>query len=86
MPLESLDNIIAPARFRLDGVVVTIYEALKSKIVSGKTWYHVTVDFTWRGNKSRRFSIDCRDVNDLIKKLLVEISKFKWFVLVGVNP
>jgi len=78
-----LDSIIPPVRFRFDNAIITIYEVLKSQLVSGKTWYHVTLDIEYRGKRTRRFSLDCKDTNDFKKRLMVEVSKFKFLVLLG---
>jgi len=86
MSLKSLDAIIPPVRFRIDGCDVTIYEVLKSQIVSGKTWYHICLDLEYKGKRTRRFSLDAYSTEDFKKRLLIEISKLKWIVLLGGNP
>jgi len=86
MQIKSLDSIIPPIRFKLDNCTVTIYEVLKSQIASGKTWYHVCLDLEYRGKRTPRFSLDAYNNKDFKKRLLVEISKLKWLVLLGGNP
>jgi len=85
MPIKSLDSIVPPVRFRFDGCVITIYEVSKSELVSGDKWYHINLDIEWRGRKCKRFSMDAKDLQDFLKKLMVETSKFKWMVLCGVE-
>lgn len=79
----SLDNVIPPIQFSLDGCKVTIYEVLRSQLVTGKTYYHVNLSLEYRGKKSKRFSIDVTSTEDLRKRLLVEIAKFKWMIMLG---
>jgi len=86
MSIKSLDSIIPPVRFKLDGCTVTIYEVLKSVLVSGKVWYHICLDLEYKGKRTRRFSLDAYNNKDFKKRLLVEISKLKWAVILGENP
>ncbi|RLE88795.1 MAG: hypothetical protein DRM97_06570 [Thermoprotei archaeon] len=86
MSIRSLEGLIPPIAIRVDDATVTIYEVIRSKLISGETWYHVTVDIFWRGKRSRRFSLDVRSWNELRKLLLIEVSKFKWMNLLGVEP
>lgn len=83
MPRIGLDNVVPPVRFTLDGVNVTIYEVLRSRLVTGKTYYHVTLDLEYAGKRSRRFTLDATGTRDFRKRLLVEIAKFKWFIMLG---
>ncbi|RLE94901.1 MAG: hypothetical protein DRJ96_09075 [Thermoprotei archaeon] len=85
MSAERLETIIPPFSFTLDGALVTIYEIPKSELISGDKWYHVYLDIEWRGKRSRRFTLDVKGWEDLLRKLLVEISKFKLMVLMGVE-
>lgn len=85
MSIRSVESIIAPVSFKLDKAVITIYEVNKSTLVSGDVWYHVHLDIKIGKYRSRRFTLDVRDVNELKKKLLVEISKFKMLILMGVK-
>ena len=79
----KLDRIIPPVQFTVEGCKITIYEVLKSTLASGDSWYHVALDIEYRGKRSRRFSLDARSTQDFRKRLLVEISKFKWMVMLG---
>lgn len=75
MERESL--LLPPFSIDVDGFKVDILEVLKSELISGETWYHVVVTIDYKGIKSKSYTIDVRDMNDLIKKLKVEITKIK---------
>jgi len=68
---------IPPFSFRLDGATVTIYEVIKRKTITGRSWYYATVRISLGGFKSRVFGIDAKDEDEFKKKLIVEISKLK---------
>jgi len=85
MSAERLETIFPPFSFTLDGAKVTIYEITKSELISGDKWYHVHLDIAWRNKRSRRFTLDVKSWEDLLRKLLVEISKFKLMILMGVE-
>jgi len=74
---KHLKSSIPPISFFMDGVKVTIYEVLKG----AWGWYHILVGFEYHAGgkiiKSRRFSLDVENIDELRAKLLVEISKFK---------
>ena len=69
----------------LDGAIVTIYEVNKSRLITGETWYHVHLDIRIGRRRSRRFTLDVRNTRELKRKLLVEISKFKLMIMLGVK-
>jgi len=79
----DLESIVAPLSFAYDGAKVSILEVTKSKLVTGVTWYFVHMQVEYRGKKSRRFTLMARSWRELLKKLLVEIPKFKLAVLMG---
>jgi len=83
MKPDRLDTIIPPLRFRHDNALVTIYEVTKTKLINGQSIYNVNLDITYKKKKSRRFTLFVKDWDDLLKKLLVEIPKFKLMVLMG---
>jgi len=85
MSVKKLDAIIPPVRFTLDDAIVTIYEVNKSKLINGEVWYHVNLDIQVDKYRSKRFTLDVRNVKELKRKLLVEISKFKLLVMLGVK-
>ncbi|RLC63536.1 MAG: hypothetical protein DRI48_08365 [Chloroflexi bacterium] len=69
---------ITPFFIEVDGVQVEILEVLKSQLISGDTWYHVVVSINYNGIKSRRYSLDVKDIKDLTNKLKIEITKIKF--------
>lgn len=79
----KLDTIVPPLRFRHDRALVTIYEVTRTRLLNGQSIYNVNLDITYRKKKSRRFTLYVKDWDDLLKKLLVEIPKFKLMVLMG---
>ena len=83
MKPDRLDTIIPPLRFRHDNALVTIYEVTKTKLINGQSIYNVNLDITYKKKKSQRFTLFVKDWDDLLKKLLVEIPKFKLMVLMG---
>ncbi len=85
MSVKNIEAIITPISFRLDNAIITIYEVNKSKLISGDTWYHVHLDIRIGKYRSQRFTLDVRNMKELKKKLLVEISKFKMLILLGVK-
>jgi|GEM_PF-4627712 len=83
--MDRLDTVIAPVRFKLDDAIVTIYEVLSMRLISGETWYSVNVDITLGKYRTRRFNIHVRSMRELKAKLLVEISKIKLLRVLGVK-
>jgi len=83
---KNIGSIIPPVSFKLDGAYVTIYEVTKSTLITGETWYHVNLDLRISQYKTKRFTLDVRNVDELKRKLLIEISKFKLMILLGVRP
>jgi len=79
----QLDKVIPPIQFIIDNCRITIYEILKSTLISGETFYHVVLDIEYKGKRSRRYTLDAKSTVDFRKRLLVEISKFKWMVMLG---
>jgi len=79
----DLDAIVPPLTLTVDGARVRILEVIKLELISGHKSYHVTLELTWRGKRSPRFFIDAKSWEDLVRKLLVEISKFKLAVIMG---
>jgi len=61
----------------VDGFKITLHEVLKTKLISGHEWYHAVVSIDYKGIRSRRYTLDVRDMKDLVKKLKVEITKLK---------
>jgi len=78
-----LESVVPPYEFAYDGARVRILEVAKSRMVDGTTWYFVHLRIAYRGKESRRFTLYVRSWDELLKKLLVEIPKFKLAVLLG---
>jgi len=79
----KLGAVIPPLDFRLDKARVRIWEVTKTTLVTGETWYLVHLQVFYRRKASRRFTLPVRSWDELVKKLLVEIPKFKLGVLMG---
>jgi len=78
-----METILVPFSFRIEDTLVTVWEVTKSTLVSGDTWYHVLVSLRIGNKTSRRFPLDVKNWRDLKRKLLVEISKFKLYIMLG---
>lgn len=76
--METNTFHITPFFIEVDGVQVEVLEVLKSQLISGDTWYHVVVCIHYNGIKSRRYSLDVKDIKDLTNKLKIEITKIKF--------
>lgn len=85
MSVDRLETIFPPFSMIVDSTKVTVYEVTKSQAISGDKWFHVFLDLQYRKHRSKRFSIDCRNWQDFLIKLIVEISKFKLMVLEGIK-
>ena len=80
---NRLESIIPPMRIIIDNTPVNIYEVTKSTLINGETWYHVYLSIGIGKNESRRFSLSVRNFKELRKKLLIEVSKYKFMRLIG---
>jgi len=69
---------LPPFFIEVDGIPVEVLEVLKSELISGDTWYHVVVRIIYNGIKSRRYTLDVKDIKDLTNKLKIEITKIKF--------
>jgi len=76
--METITFHIPPFFIEVDGCKVEVHEVLKSELISGDVWYHVVVSIEYKGIKSRRYSIDVKDIKDLTNKLKIEITKIKF--------
>ena len=82
--LGSLDHVATPLRFIWRDVEIRILEVTSSTVPdpeSGelKKVYFVTLQLKYRNKLTKPFTLDCRDVADLIQKLRVEIYRLKSF-------
>ncbi|MEM2260003.1 MAG: hypothetical protein QXY65_02935 [Candidatus Methanomethylicaceae archaeon] len=75
--MEKATFRVFPFSIEVDGTIVNIYEVLKTKLISGDEWYHVVVEINYKGIKSKRYTLDVRNINNLINKLKIEIDKIK---------
>jgi len=77
---------IPPFSIDVDGVEVTVFEVLKTQLVSGDVWYHVVVQLKYKNMVSRRYTLDVKDMKHLINKLKIEVTKLKFIELAyGLN-
>jgi len=72
-----LEVTLPPISFRVDDARAEILEVLKFTFPDGKVRYHVVCRLIWRGIKTRKFFLDVRSMDDLRKKLEIELSKIK---------
>lgn len=75
--METTKLHITPFSVMVDDVPVRILEVLKTSLDPENPWYHVTVQITYKGIKSRIYTLDVKNMKDLIKKLKIEITKIK---------
>jgi len=77
---------VPPFSLSIDGVEATILEVLKTQLISGDVWYHVVVKLRYKGIDSRNYTLDVKDMNNLVDKLKVEVSKIRFIELAyGIN-
>jgi len=75
--METSTFTITPSFFELEGATVKIIETSQQPLITGETWYIVTVQIIYKGITSRTFPIFAKNTKDLINKLKVEITKIK---------
>lgn len=84
--MEPANIQITPFSINVDGVDVTILEVLSTQLISGDKWYHVVVQIKYKNILSKKYTLDVKDMNNLINKLKVEISKIKFIEMAyGLN-
>ncbi|MCW1312858.1 MAG: hypothetical protein OH338_05535 [Candidatus Parvarchaeota archaeon] len=77
---------IPPFSINIDGVEVNILEVLSTQLISGDKWYHVVVQIKYKNILSKKYTLDVKDMNNLINKLKIEISKIKYIeIAYGLN-
>ena len=69
---------IPPFITEIDGVKVQIIEARKKKLVSGDEFYLVVVSINYKGIWSKKYTLNVKDMDELIDKLKIEITKIKF--------
>jgi hypothetical protein len=75
--MESSVIQVTPFTVDVDGVKVQVVEVSKQTLVTGETWYIVSIRVNYKGVESRVFPLFVRDSRDLKNKLKVEITKLK---------
>jgi len=76
--MESSIIQLTPFFIEVDGVPVRIVEASRQQFVSGDVWYIVSVSIIYKNIRSRVFPLFVRNMQDLMNKLKVEITKVKF--------
>jgi len=67
----------------VDDAKVEVLEVIKYTMPNGEDRYHVVCRLYWRGIRTRPFFLDAKDMNDLRKKLEIELSKIKILYIIG---
>jgi len=75
--METTRFQLTPFFIEVDGCRVQIIEVLKSELSPDYIWYHVVVSINYNDIWSRRYSLDVKDMKDLVNKLKIEITKIK---------
>jgi hypothetical protein len=75
-----LDVIVPPIAIEFEGCRVYVHEV--GKLPLPWTEYQAALQFECWGKRSRVFNLSYRDSRDLLWKGKVELSKFKWRLLV----
>jgi hypothetical protein len=76
--METNTLQIPPFFIEVDGCQVQVLEVLKDELISGETWYHIFISINYKGIRSKRYSIDVKDIKDLVNQLKSEITKIKF--------
>ena len=79
IPTEQI--ILPPVRMKVDDADVDILEALRLDMINGDKLYYVTCRIRWRGIKTKKFFVICRDKNEFVEKIRIELSKLKTMYL-----
>lgn len=80
---ERLENIIPPVRVTVDGAEVAILEVMRLEPAGKLIGYHVTVEAKVDGEKTPRFFVTATSWDDLIRKLRIEIAKWRVLKMSG---
>lgn len=76
--VASLDQVVYPLILYYKGVEVRILEVTKVDTPIIKEYY-VVVQLKYLKYVTRPFTITCKDVDDFIHKLRIEITRFRLF-------
>jgi len=83
MSAETIEVIVPPISFNLDGAKVTIVGVVPYTNIEGEKRYIVSCQVEWRGWRSGTFQLDVADNRELERKLKVEIARMKICILSG---
>ena len=78
--VRELDQLVYPIEVYYRGVRIRILEVSKVETEYLKEYY-VVVQFKVGDKLTKTFTIACSDIDDFIKKLRIEVMKFKIFNL-----
>jgi hypothetical protein len=76
--METHTLQIPPFFIEVDGCQVQVLEVLKDELISGDIWYHVFISINYKGIWSKRYSLDVKNIEDLVNQLKIEITKIKF--------
>ncbi len=83
MSARRIEVEIPPVVVELDGALVYLPETKKYKRFDGATRYRVTCIVEYGGYRSRPFSLDVANKEELRQKLRVEIAKMQLAIISG---
>lgn len=72
---------LTPFFIEVDGCKVCIYEVLKTQLITGEEYYLVVVSIHYKNIKSRRYTLYIKNIEDLVNKLKIEVTKIKYMEL-----
>ena len=76
--METLTIQLPPFSIRVDDCEARVLEIYKTQLINGEIWYHVVVELVYKGIRSKRYTLDVKDTNQLINKLKMEVTKVKF--------
>lgn len=84
--MESTQVPLTPFSIEVDGVIAEVLEVMEHILFGSYTSYSVSLRLHYKGIKTKVFTLDCKDLKDLLNKLKIEISKIKFFeIALGFN-
>lgn len=76
--MSTYQFLIPPFFIEVDNVSVQILEARKKKLISGDEFYLVVVSLNYKGIWSKKFTLNVKNMDELVDKLKIEITKIKF--------